>query len=302
MIKTNEYLFSVVIPTYNRRVNLEKCLNSLVEQTFKNFEVVICDNASTDGTTDFVENYRELLNINYIRLSENSGGPARPRNTGILNSKGEWICFLDSDDWFASNKLEYISNLNLDEFDFLYHDLDVVKKDTIIYVNTSRDLSAKDPYKDLLCNLNAIPTSSSCVRKSFLLKANGFSEDKNIIGLEDFHLWIRIAKFKARFMYLRKVLGSYYIGDDNLTHHDERQVNRFKALYSEFINETDDIRFSRKIVASLDYQTGWIFVNNSEPKRAFGSLFRSLFSGSIPIKLRSINMLIKGFRYLLNQK
>lgn len=302
MIKINSYLFSVIVPTYNRRINLEKCLNSLVEQTFKNFEVIICDNASTDGTSDLVEQYRSLLNINYIRLSENSGGPAKPRNTGILNSKGEWICFLDSDDWYTNNKLEYISNLDLEEFDFLYHDLNVIQNNSVLYINTSRVLSQIDPYKDLLCNLNAIPTSSSCVRKSFLIKAIGFSEKKEIVGLEDFHLWIRIAKLKARFKYLPKVLGFYYIGDDNLTQHDERQVNRFKALYSEFINETEDIKFRKKIIAALNYQIGWVFVNNLEPKKAFRSLFRSLAYGSTPIKLRSVKMLVKGLRYLLSQK
>ena len=72
MSGTNNYLFSVVIPTYNRRVDLERCLNSLLEQTFKNFEVIICDNASTDNTKELIEKYNTLLNLNYIvKLTRN---------------------------------------------------------------------------------------------------------------------------------------------------------------------------------------------------------------------------------------
>jgi glycosyltransferase involved in cell wall biosynthesis len=292
-------LFSIVIPTYNRSTDLVRCLDSLVSQTYKNFEVIVCDNGSTDDTKEVIEKYEKRLNLKCFFLTENSGGPAKPRNRGVANSIAEWVCFLDSDDWYTANRLEIISKLKLEEFDFLYHDLNVIKNGNIIRVNTSRELNAEDPYRDLLCNLNAIPTSSTCIRKSFLLQAGGFSENKEIVGLEDFHLWIRIAKLNARFVYLKEILGFYFIGEYNLTFHDERQINRFKALYAEFIKESCNTLFKNKISAALNYQTGLILINNLEPKKAFGPLLKSLVSGSIPIKLRSINMFVKGVISLL---
>ncbi|WP_264531334.1 glycosyltransferase family 2 protein [Flavobacterium sp. N502540] len=294
----SQYLFTIVIPTHNRADDLKRCLNSLANQTYKNFEVLVCDDGSTDHTKDIVESFRDNLSLKYF-YNENTGGPAGPRNIGIENSQADWICFLDSDDWYTENRLEFLSKLNLDEFDFLYHDLNVIQNGKVIRINTSRILKEKNPYKDLLCNLNAIPTSSTFIRKSFLLEAKGFSTNKAIIGLEDYHLWIRVAKLKARFRYLPKALGFYFIGDDNLTLHDQRQIDRFKALYSEFIEQSDNAHFKSKIIAALNYQTGWILVNNSEPKRAFGSLLKSLSYGSIPIKMRSINMLLKGIKKVI---
>ncbi len=294
----NQYLFSIVIPTHNRADDLLRCLTSLENQTYKKFEVLVCDDGSTDHTKDIVKDFKERLALKYF-YNENTGGPAGPRNVGIENAQADWICFLDSDDWYTENRLEFISKLNLDGFDFLYHDLNVIQNGNIVRINTSRVLNVKDPYKDLLCNLNAVPTSSTCIRKSFLVDADGFSTNKEIVGLEDFHLWIRIAKLKARFMYLPKVLGFYFIGSDNLTLHDQRQINRFKSLYKEFIEQDINSNFKNKILAALNYQTGWIYVNNSEPKKAFKPLFKSLFYGSVPIKMRSLNMLIKGINYLI---
>ena len=152
----------------------------------------------------------------------------------------------------------------------------------------------------MLFNLNAIPTSSTCIRKTFLVRANGFSERKEIIGLEDFDLWIRIAKLNARFKYLPKNLGYYFIGTDNLTFHDERQINRFKSLYKNFMNQESNIFLKNKINAALNYQIGWILVNKSNSAQAYLHLFYSFIFGSIPIKLRSINMFIKSFKKLMN--
>lgn len=296
----NQYLFSIVIPTHNRAQDLQRCLMSLVNQTYKNFEVLVCDDGSTDNTKEVADDFKDKLSLRYF-YNQNTGGPAGPRNVGIQNALSEWICFLDSDDWYSENRLEVLSKLNLDEFDLLYHDLNVVKNDKVIRLITSRTLSEKEAYRDLLCNLNAIPTSSTCIRKSFLIEANGFSQNKDIVGLEDFHLWIRIAKLNARFRYLPKALGYYFIGTDNLTLHDERQINRFKALYMEFINEKSNYQFKNQIVSALNYETGWIFVNNLEPKKAFSSLFNSFIYGSIPIKLRSINMFLKGIKCLISK-
>src|SRR5680860_1084245 len=97
--------FSVIIPTYNRAKDIDQCLSSLLAQTYKNFEVIVCDDGSTDNTKDIVESYKDRLNIRYD-WSENWGGPARPRNRGIKLSQADWICFLDSDDWWCPNKLE----------------------------------------------------------------------------------------------------------------------------------------------------------------------------------------------------
>src|SRR5437763_1133783 len=95
--------FSVVIPTYNRAAELERCLESLIAQTFHDFEVLISDDGSTDRSADVARAFSDRLTIQY-RWSEHWGGPARPRNLGIRHAASEWVCFLDSDDWWYPTK------------------------------------------------------------------------------------------------------------------------------------------------------------------------------------------------------
>jgi len=297
-MQNKPYFFSIIIPTYNREIALDRCLKSLVSQSFKNFEVLVCDDGSTDGTKKIIEKYQSVLELKYF-FNENTGGPAGPRNVGIANATGEWICFLDSDDWYIENRLEYLSELDLSNTDIIYHNLNVIREDKVTSITTSRNLSKIEPYYDLLFNLNAVPTTSTCIRANFLLANEGFNTNKAIIGLEDFDLWIRLAKNGARFKYIPVVLGCYAYGDDNLTLHDERQINRFKALYQTFIDDEPNYYKRSKIKAALNYQIGWINTLMGNVKIGFPFLVKSLCYGSIPIKLRSINIMLKGFRKIL---
>lgn len=102
----NEILVSIVIPTYNRIDILRKCLDSIVMSTWKNWECIVVDNASTDNTVEILEkNYSEEKRIKICRLSKNlmaAGG----RNAGILKSNGQLILFLDSDNVIKNDMLE----------------------------------------------------------------------------------------------------------------------------------------------------------------------------------------------------
>ena len=95
--------FSVIIPTYNQANLLERCLKSVTQQTFKNYEVIIVDNYSTDNTSKVVKKFGKKIKYFKIR---NRGVIAKSRNLGIKKSKGKWICFLDSDDTWVSYKLK----------------------------------------------------------------------------------------------------------------------------------------------------------------------------------------------------
>ncbi|MGF9856557.1 glycosyltransferase family 2 protein [Priestia endophytica] len=97
-------LISVVIPTYNRADRILATINSALNQTYRNIEVIIVDDASTDNTEEIVQSINDKR-VNYYKLEENSHG-TRPRNFGIEKSKGKYIAFLDSDDIWISHKLD----------------------------------------------------------------------------------------------------------------------------------------------------------------------------------------------------
>jgi glycosyltransferase involved in cell wall biosynthesis len=97
---------SVIIPCYNTARYINKCINALEKQLFKDFEIIIIDDCSTDNTVDVIEQIKKAteLSINLIRNTVNSG-PAVSRNKGIMAATSEYITFCDSDDWYESDYL-----------------------------------------------------------------------------------------------------------------------------------------------------------------------------------------------------
>jgi len=288
-------LFSIVVPTYNRSSDLVRCLDSLVAQTYTNFEVIVCDNASTDNTKEVIDKYKSVLDIQYIYLTTNSGGPARPRNIGASSAKGEWVCFLDSDDWYKSNKLDIISKLDLEEIDFIYHDLDIIQNGIVVNKMKSRDLSTKDPYHDLLYGSYGIPTSSVGLRKSIFIGSIGFSEKKELIGLEDYYLWIELAKAGARFKYIPQALGYYFLGSSNLSLNDNSRIDRYKYLFQAYIDAEIDEKSKKKVNATLNYHIGWIYFNRSQIKEGIRPILYAFRYGSFAIKFGTIRIITKSF-------
>ena len=97
-------LISVIIPTYQRRDKLKITLKSVLSQTYTNYEVLIMDDGSNDGTKEMVNSLNDSRI--FYNWQKNTGGPAKPRNNGIKIAKGDWIAFLDDDDVWKENKLE----------------------------------------------------------------------------------------------------------------------------------------------------------------------------------------------------
>ena len=107
------YMFpivSVIVPVYNSEKYLTEALNSLEEQTFKNFEVIIVNDGSTDNSEKIIKDFVNK-NSNFKLINQKNMGPGYAKNTGIRYSKGKYIAFLDSDDFFAPNFLEILYNL-----------------------------------------------------------------------------------------------------------------------------------------------------------------------------------------------
>lgn len=202
----NSPFFSVVIPTFNRHKLLARCLDSLCNQTFKDFETLVCDDGSTDATKSVVELYKSKLEIRYF-WDQNWGGPARPRNTGIQHARSQWICFLDSDDWWYPQKLEIIKSYL--QYDVIYHDLDYFT-DLGIQKPMRGTQLGDNPFYELIAYQNCIPNSSAVVKTDLLKRIGCISENQDIIAIEDYDTWIRLSLEGARFKYINKSLGAYW--------------------------------------------------------------------------------------------
>ena len=226
-------LISIIIPTYNRKSDLIRAIDSVISQSYTNWEIIIVDNNSEDGTIDYINS----INNPKIKLIlvNNNGLIAYSRNKGIEISNGEYIAFLDSDDWWHNDKLTN-SVLFLDKgYDLIYHDLYIVKSVTsnLKYRSTYSKESNLLVYDDLLSSGNFICNSSVVVRKSILNLIHKLPESKVLNSICDFQAWLAIANVTNNFKKIPKVLGYYWIGGGNVTN-PERTISsllEFKNLY-----------------------------------------------------------------------
>lgn len=217
-------LVSVIIPTYNCEKYINKTIQSVGKQTYTNWEIIVIDDCSTDGTLEKIKEIqkKEKNRISILSTKKNSGGPARPRNLGIQKSKGELIAFLDGDDLWHEKKIEkqveyynqYYQEGGARNKFFChagYYELKKGKK--------KRNLKAKlikfrQDYHSLFKN-DFIGTLAVVIHRSLLTK-NMFREDAYLSGVEDYDLWLTIIKEGVKINYLMESLAYYRIRDDSI--------------------------------------------------------------------------------------
>lgn len=209
---------SIIIPNYNRGHCIGRAIQSVIEQTFTNWELIVVDNHSTDNSLEVINSFNDSRIT--ILKTRNNGIIAHSRNLGIKKARSDYIAFLDSDDWWLNNKLQ-ISVACLDSGnDLVYHDLYKISRfpvnKNIKSIVPTRHL-ASPVIDDLLAKGNAINNSSVVVRRSLMKDINGFSEHPELVGSEDFDGWIRVAKLTEKFKRLNLVLGYYWDGGGNVS-------------------------------------------------------------------------------------
>ena len=227
---------SVIIPNYNRAQDLKRCLDSLLIQSFKNFEVLVCDDGSTDDSAAVAAQYSDKLDI-VFQTAENFGGPARPRNRGIKLARAPFIAFLDSDDWWMQDKLLHSYIALEGGADVVFHDLFIVRTSAQRkFSEKIKSTAVQSPVlESLLCDGVSIPNSSVVTRKNLLVQIAGVSEERDLISVEDYDTWIRLACITEKFIRLPICLGYYWLGGGNISAASPRQQMLVKVLYARHI-------------------------------------------------------------------
>ena len=120
MSKQGEIVISVIIPLYNVEDYIHVCLNSVLKQTYQDFEVICIDDASTDSTAEILDYFVQKDSRIRILKNESNKGPGFSRNEALKEAKGKYIIFLDGDDWLSLNALEtVVEKAEKDNLDFV---------------------------------------------------------------------------------------------------------------------------------------------------------------------------------------
>ena len=225
--------YTVVIPCYNSENFISTAIKSVLAQTFEVDELIIVDDGSSDNSVEVVENLFEQNNFRNIRLTIIKNlhqGPGAARNTGIKQANSNWICFLDSDDYWEKNKIELIDKyINQNKkVNFFCHDENVFKiNGTKSISNYSKYFRSDFPLFNQLYYKNFFSTSAVVCKKILFSKNNLFNT--NLMSAQDYELWIRISD-KINLLFVPKILGNYIERKGNIT-----SGNLYKRMLNEII-------------------------------------------------------------------
>ncbi len=247
----NDKLVSIIMPAYNAERTIAESIESVLEQDYEDWELIIVNDGSNDRTVQIIKEYLLKANkIKLISLNKNKGLP-NARNEGIKLSIGKYLAFLDSDDIWLNNKLsiqmKYHQNnkhIKISHTDFnIFNQKGIVKRpfsflSDVIYKKKGQ-LFPQFLYKNVVGILTVL------IDRELINNECGF--DSSLWGLEDHDLWIRLSKKRVYFGYINRPLSMYRINDDGMMKNLSRYKKAYKALivkHYSIIADYDKVNFT----------------------------------------------------------
>jgi glycosyltransferase involved in cell wall biosynthesis len=213
-----QVFFSIVCPTYNSAGFVEKALESLVCQTFHDYEIIISDDGSSDNTCEVCKIFLQRYAQSSYRIIENSHcGPGAARNAGLKIAKGQWIALLDSDDCWEKHKLESVvrvieanKDVNFICHNEQFHLINGSKKQLDYHAMYDN----KRPLIPQLFRRNLFSTSAVVFEKQLLTHSGYFNEQ--LMSAQDYEMWLRMSP-DIRVYFTQDYLGHYLEREGNIS-------------------------------------------------------------------------------------
>ena len=225
---------SVIIPAYNQGSYLREAVRSVLDQTHRDLELLIVDDGSTDDTRSVAESFVDER-IHYI-YQENRG-LSGARNTGIRNSSGEFLSYLDADDLFSTEKLELLTR-KFDE----NAELGLVAGQAIPIDTQGQEIGhlyAAPPPKEARCWLlgNPLHVGSVLVRREWQERAGFF--DESLRSYEDWDMWLRLARLDCKFGWVAAPISFYRFHPGQMTRNSTQMTQATFAVLDKVYSDPD---------------------------------------------------------------
>lgn len=256
---TNPIVSVIIMPVYNGEKYIAEAIESILSQTYKNFEIIIINDCSTDNCFEKVKPYLNQSNVKYIQ--QENKGTAAARNTGIMNSSGEFIAFLDQDDLWLTDKLkiqvEYLRGNP--KIGLLHGNISYIDKDGLpLPPNPGLLIGASGMcFRDLFL-INRIATLTVLVKCECIQKVGLF--DESIRFCDDYALWLRIAKYFP-VGYIDQCLSLYRMHESSTSQdiigHKANNLKVLKKILVEF-PDTWEIVGKERVNARFFYLTYYL--------------------------------------------
>lgn len=247
----NNPLVSIITPVYNGDKYISNAIDSVLAQTYKNFELIIINDGSTDNSFNIINTYLSDTRVRYFE--QNNSGVSAARNTAIEHSKGEFIGFLDQDDLWHPEKLEIQVNFlkKHPEVSLVYSDYTILNE----LKNQSYRLSDAASFDSSRCDVNSILTRNPIgiltvlINKKCLIDAGPLNT--RLKGTDDYELWLILA-LDYKFQFIPQSLATYRWHGENVSNDDlKMMIEESKAICS-FLSKRPDAynKLDKSIVKS----------------------------------------------------
>jgi len=239
-------LVSVIIPAFNAALYVRRAVESVLAQTHEPVEVIVVDDGSKDETSDVLRDFGNKI----LLISQNNRGPASARNAALRVAQGQFVMFLDADDWILPQKLKKQVGLltNLTHAGWAYCDIAYVTDNgEKLYLASDRFSYAKRKklegllFSELILG-NFIPIHAPLIRRECIDSVGHFDEDVHLIGVEDWDLLLRLAS-RFETIYVPDILANCVIHSGSLSADPaERDRRRFDLLDKVIVRFYEQIR------------------------------------------------------------
>ncbi len=271
--------FSIILPTYNRAYLLPKAIESVLQQTYSDWELIIVDDGSTDNTNELVASYNDKR-IRYIYQKNQERSAAR--NNGINKALGKYICFLDSDDYFLKEKLknfhDFIENCKTN-VTVIYDEISIEQNGSISKIQ-SNDQAKYDSIFEFLM-FNSLYSQQMCIANEVLQK---HQYNCHITNNEDTELWLRVCE-ENKFINLSESNQTVIVEHANRSINllNDTQIYDILKLYKFIFDKANlnikGLRSSKnKIYGKLYFNIAKIKMQQSKKYQSCIWLLKSLFS------------------------
>ena len=302
-------MISVIIPVYNNAQTIKNTLDSIWGQTYRDYEVMVIDDASTDSTIETVDSLKTSerfiktqTKMTLVSMTCNSG-PAAARNRGMKETCGDYTAFLDGDDIWMPEKLEHQIEImrNNPDAGMVCASVQTIGVDEPLKDNTGNQSLTDVKLADFIYQ-NPIATSSVLIKKSVFNDVGGF--DEQFRGPEDYDLWMRVA-LKYRIIKSDQTLSYYRSRSGSLSMDDRRflpQVLRVleKAFNGGVLKEYTDMK--KSAVANQYWNASWMAYNRNARLAAIRHLIKGWvlsYRGKVKLDRKWFPLL---FRYVFMKR
>jgi glycosyltransferase involved in cell wall biosynthesis len=277
------------MPAYNADAFIEQSIISVLAQSYTNWQLIVIDDGSTDGTAAIVKQYQKKDNRITYHFQNNQGLGAA-RNTGFKLVKGQWIAFLDADDLWLENKLQVqmatAINSNADVVFTSGYYLD--KANVKPYESLTGNYNGHALYKILL-NHNHIAILSVCIKKALADNLGAMDTNLLVFGNEDWDYWLRACKFNAVFIGLKDKLFKYRVHDKGISANTQRMLMGSYYLicknYDSSLLNNQEQRYQQfKLLTAIPFILKSMFKwSGNKPKNDFAALVFKILAASFPV-------------------